>query len=144
MLPLVALQFTGMVVESPADVRATATSSVAPATGMVRDFGTICRRIDRFASVGASGFSQPTAARAAMSHASFNMASRRDSLCLNDIERSPQLDLSYRDRGALATPHKTTRPPGSTGVDPLAARRAWRRDRRNPVALRHRLSTGLL
>src|SRR5690349_24151666 len=91
MLPPVALHFTGVVVESPADVRATATSSVAPAAGMVTDFGTIFRRTNRFVSGGASGFSQLIAARAAMSNASFIMASRRDSLCLNVITRSPQL-----------------------------------------------------
>src|SRR5438067_202516 len=39
---------------------------------------------------------------------------------------------------------KTTGPPTSTRVGALAARRAWRRNRGSPVALRHRLSTALL
>src|SRR5438874_6440923 len=39
---------------------------------------------------------------------------------------------------------KTTGPPTSTRVEALAARRAWRRNRGSPVALRHRLSTALL
>src|SRR2546430_2455989 len=95
MLPPVTLQFTGSVVLSPADVRATASSWVAPSVGSVTDLGAICRRIVAGGSVSVLGFSQPLAASARTSHASFSMASRRDSLCLNVIARSPQ--LTFRD-----------------------------------------------
>src|SRR5436190_378557 len=83
MVPPVTLQFTSIVAVSPAGVRATAISWAAPSVGMVTDLGVICRRIVAPGPVTASGFSQPRAARATTSHASFSKANRRDNLCLN-------------------------------------------------------------
>src|SRR5437867_2109079 len=83
MLPPVTLQLTSTTAVSPAGVRATAISWAAPSVGMVTDLGVICRRIVALGPVTARGLSQPRAARATTSHASFSKANRRDNLCLN-------------------------------------------------------------
>src|SRR6059058_6488403 len=83
MLPPLTVQFTWIFAVSPTGVKATAVSRVAPPVGSVTDLGVICRRIVAVESVRATGFSQPRAARATTSHASFSKANRRDNLCLN-------------------------------------------------------------
>src|SRR5436309_9754194 len=58
----------------------------------------------------------------------------------NGRDRMRGLRMVFLSRAMFQRVPKTTGPPTSTRVEALAARRAWRRNRRSPVALRHRLS----
>src|SRR5439155_106605 len=116
MLPPLTVQFTWIFAVSPTGVKATAVSRVAPPVGSVTDLGVICRRIVAVESVRATGFSQPRAARATTSHASFSKANRTDNLCLNVMTGFPQL-------GRFAAPQRT--PSGLMDLSATVRRLYW-------------------